>query len=178
MNDSTGKKIKMLRRQKKWAQKDMLKRLADVTKYMLTGKKTAAAVTLSLTGRDKETDARIRPYATKLKTDWKKQIGKEGYVLILNNKDQLLVANTETGLFYGLQTLKQLLDADWNKELVITDWPSLPQRVMFDDISRGPISKVTYIKEQIERMAALKVNGLSFYIEHAADAKSDLLVGK
>ncbi|ACU05309.1 beta-N-acetylhexosaminidase [Pedobacter heparinus] len=150
----------------------MLKRLADVTKYMLTGKKTAAAVTLSLTGRDKETDARIRPYATKLKTDWKKQIGKEGYVLILNNKDQLLVANTETGLFYGLQTLKQLLDADWNKELVITDWPSLPQRVMFDDISRGPISKVTYIKEQIERMAALKVNGLSFYIEHVIQTKS------
>jgi hypothetical protein len=139
----------------------MLKRLAAVTGYNTNGQ----AVKLSLTGRNKAADALI-------KADWKDRIGKEGYVLILNKKDRLLVANTETGLFYGLQTLKQLRDAGWNKELVIADWPSLPYRVMFDDISRGPISKVAYIKQQIERMASLKVNGLSFYIEHVIQTSS------
>ncbi|SDJ83556.1 Glycosyl hydrolase family 20, catalytic domain [Pedobacter sp. ok626] len=141
----------------------MLKRLADVAKYS-TDTRTGVALKLSLSG-NKTVDALIRTY-TQLKVDWKTQIGKEGYVLVLNKKEQLLVANTETGLFYGLQTLRQLTDAGWNKELVIADWPSLPNRIMFDDISRGPISKVAYIKRQIERMAALKVNGLSFYIEH------------
>ncbi|TKC56538.1 glycoside hydrolase [Pedobacter hiemivivus] len=142
----------------------MLKRLADVAKYS-TDTRTGVVLKLSLSG-NKTVDALIKAYTIQLKVDWKTQIGKEGYVLVLNKKEQLLVANTETGLFYGLQTLRQLTDAGWNKELVITDWPSLPNRIMFDDISRGPISKVAYIKRQIERMAALKVNGLSFYIEH------------
>lgn len=142
----------------------MLNRLAEVTKYSIKAQ-ADVSVKLSLTGRNKDADALMKTY-TKLKADWKTQIGKEGYVLVLNKKEQLLVANTETGLFYGLQTLRQLTDAGWNKELVIVDWPSIPNRIMFDDISRGPISKVAYIKRQIERMATLKVNGLSFYIEH------------
>lgn len=149
----------------------MLNRLAEVTKYSIHTQ-TGVAVKLGLTGRTKYVDASIKKYTAQLKADWKTQIGKEGYVLVLNKKEQLLVANTETGLFYGLQTLRQLTDAGWNKELIIVDWPSLPQRVMFDDISRGPISKVSYIKQQIERMAALKVNGLSFYIEHVIQTKA------
>lgn len=147
----------------------MLKRLADVTKYS-TGTTTGSMLRLSLSARNKTTDALVKAYTKQ--SDWQTQIGKEGYVLVLSKKEQLLVANTETGLFYGLQTLRQLSAAGWNKELVITDWPSLPQRVMFDDISRGPISKVTYIKQQIERMAALKVNGLSFYIEHVIQTRA------
>ncbi|GEP96580.1 beta-N-acetylhexosaminidase [Chitinophaga cymbidii] len=149
----------------------MLKRLADVTKFS-TNERAAFPVNLSISGRNKMADALIDAYTTPLKTDWKTRIGKEGYVLVLHKKDQLLVANTEAGLFYGLQTLKQLADAGWNKELVITDWPSLPHRVIFDDISRGPISKVAYIRQQIERMASLKVNGLSFYIEHVIQTRS------
>lgn len=141
----------------------MLRRLAEVTRYSSKATK-GAVVQLSLAGNNKSVDARIKTYVGQ--SDWKTKIGKEGYVLVLNTKERFLVANTETGLFYGLQTLRQLTDAGWNKELVITDWPSLPYRVMFDDISRGPISKVAYIKQQIERMASLKVNGLSFYIEH------------
>lgn len=148
----------------------MLNRLAEVTKYS-TNAKTGTSVRLSLSG-NKQVDALIKTYATQLKSDWKAQIGKEGYVLVLKKKELLLVANTEAGLFYGLQTLRQLADNDWNKELVIADWPSLPHRIMFDDISRGPISKVAYIKQQIERMAALKVNGLSFYIEHVIQTKA------
>jgi hexosaminidase len=151
-----------------------LKRLAEVTKYNVAGKGQAASgqLTLSLAGKNRQIDAIIDTYIQQLGKDWKDKIGKEGYVLILDKKQQLLMANTETGLFYGLQSLKQLVDAGWNRELVIADWPSLPQRVVFDDISRGPISTVAYIKQQIERMAALKLNGLSFYIEHVIQTKS------
>ncbi|MCG2615867.1 family 20 glycosylhydrolase [Terrimonas sp. NA20] len=100
------------------------------------------------------------------------KIGKEGYVIIINHKRRLIVANTETGLFYGLQTVKQLTRAGWNKAVTITDWPSFEHRVIYDDISRGPIPTMDYFKQQIERMAELKLNYLSFYIEHVVQPVS------
>ncbi len=99
-------------------------------------------------------------------------IGTEGYALVVRKGERLLVANTEAGLFYGLQTLKQLLRAGWKKEIVIVDWPVFPVRAIYDDISRGPISTVAYIKKQIERIAELKLNCLSFYIEHVVQTAS------
>ncbi|WP_315824202.1 family 20 glycosylhydrolase [Paraflavitalea speifideaquila] len=76
------------------------------------------------------------------------------------------------GSFYGLQTLKQLTRGQWAQALVIVDWPAFATRVIYDDISRGPISTVAYIKEQIERMAEVKINYLSFYIEHVVQPLS------
>lgn len=100
------------------------------------------------------------------------KIGKEGYVVIVNSKRRLIAANTETGLFYGLQTLKQLTRGGWDKAVTITDWPSYEHRVIYDDISRGPIPTMDYFKQQIERMAELKLNYLSFYIEHVVQPVS------
>ncbi len=103
---------------------------------------------------------------------WQEKTGEEGYLLVLNKKGNLLAARTETGLFYGLQTLKQLTRAGWNHELAITDWPSFASRGVYDDISRGPIPTVATIKKQIERLAELKINSLSFYIEHVVQPPS------
>jgi hexosaminidase len=103
---------------------------------------------------------------------WKDSIGKEGYILIANDKQYELIAHTETGLFYGMQTIAQLQRAGWNKGVRIADWPSFPHRQLYDDISRGPISTVAYVKEQIERLASLKINYLSFYIEHVVQPRS------
>ncbi|SEI45968.1 Glycosyl hydrolase family 20, catalytic domain [Dyadobacter koreensis] len=99
-------------------------------------------------------------------------IGNEGYLLSAKKGKVVIAANTETGLFYGLQTLRQLTRAGWNREVFIADWPVFETRVIFDDISRGPISKLDYIKKQIERMAELKINYLSFYIEHVVQPLS------
>ncbi|WAC13374.1 glycoside hydrolase family 20 zincin-like fold domain-containing protein [Dyadobacter pollutisoli] len=97
---------------------------------------------------------------------YRDSIGAEGYLLQARSGKITVAANTETGLFYGLQTLRQLTRAGWKQELFIADWPAFATRVIFDDISRGPISTIGYIKKQIERMAELKINYLSFYIEH------------
>lgn len=137
----------------------MADRLAAVTGFVPDGKG------LKLRLIDADTLAAVA-------REWHKQIGEEGYVLKLEAGEHLLVANTETGLFYGLQTYRQLLDADWDKEVFIADWPSFSQRIIFDDISRGPISTVDFVKRQIERLASLKVNGLSFYIEHVIQPSS------
>ncbi|WPV65201.1 glycoside hydrolase family 20 zincin-like fold domain-containing protein [Chitinophaga sp. LS1] len=100
------------------------------------------------------------------------KIGKEGYILVINHQHRFIAANDEVGLFYGLQTLRQLTGAHWKTAVTIIDWPDFPARVVFDDISRGPISTVDYIKKQIQRLAELKVNYLSFYIEHVVQPLS------
>ncbi|MGN6292660.1 MAG: beta-N-acetylhexosaminidase [Chitinophagaceae bacterium] len=127
-----------------------------------------ADITLALIGKNKKTDSLLQAEAD----GQLDKIGKEGYVLLVNKKQRLIAANTETGLFYGLQTLKQLTRSKWNTALSITDWPSFEHRVIYDDISRGPIPTVAYIKKQIERMAELKINYLSFYIEHVVQPLS------
>ncbi|RYG46810.1 MAG: glycoside hydrolase, partial [Chitinophagaceae bacterium] len=122
----------------------------------------AAELTLVLLGKNKKADSLLLATAFKDAN----RIGREGYILVINKKQRLLAANSETGLFYGLQTLKQLTRSGWNTSVSIIDWPSFEHRVIYDDISRGPIPTVAYIKKQIERMAELKINYLSFYIEH------------
>src|SRR5882757_9173627 len=97
-------------------------------------------IQLGLIGKNKQFDVLIaRPAA-----QWRDKIGKEGYLLIFNEKQRIIAANTETGLFYGLQTLKQLIRANWKQALLIADYPSFEHRAVYDDISRGPISTVTY----------------------------------
>jgi hexosaminidase len=129
------------------------------------GKVTLAA---GLIGKDKKFDLLIGRGPGSVV----EKIGTEGYLLIWNKQQKVIAAHTEAGLFYALQSLKQLIRAEWDQEIYVADWPSFPHRIIYDDISRGPISTVDYIKEQIERMAELKINGLSFYIEHVVQPYS------
>lgn len=117
---------------------------------------------LILLGRDPADDTKP---GNQLKA-YRPSIGEEGYLLIMNDSTKLIAANTETGLFYGLQTLRQLTRARFTSSVEIADWPEFPTRVVMDDISRGPISTVDHIKYQIQRLAEIKINYLTFYIEH------------
>lgn len=117
---------------------------------------------LILMGQDAAEDAKLK----KSLTIHPQQIGEEGYWLVMNDSTRLIAAHTETGLFYGLQTLRQLTRAGFSSSLEIADWPAFRYRVVMDDISRGPISTVDHIRYQIRRLAEIKVNYLTFYIEH------------
>ncbi len=130
--------------------------------------KEVKKIQLILLGKNAKADEAIAGFAR----DWKDKIGEEGYLLVFNGKQRIVAANTETGLFYGLQTVKQLNRAGYQKELKIADWPSFVRRAVYDDISRGPISTMAYLKKQVERLAELKINYLSFYIEHVVQPLS------
>lgn len=127
----------------------------------LAGNK-AHSISIGLLGKDQRFDQLLSTLAA----EWMQKIGDEGYILFYSDRHPVIAAQTETGIFYGMQTWKQLTRAGWDREVLIADWPAFPTRVIYDDISRGPISTVAYIKNQIERMAELKINYLSFYIEH------------
>ncbi|GAB4045990.1 family 20 glycosylhydrolase [Spirosoma litoris] len=150
---------------------DIMNRLTANWQLLIANQSTQRArqpLTLVLSGKSAKTNSLVEAYAP----GWPAKVGDEGYVLVLNAKHKLIAANTEIGLFYGLQSLKQLTRAGWRQELVITDWPSFVNRGIYDDISRGPTPKVSTIKKQIERLAELKFNSLSFYIEHVVQPRS------
>jgi hexosaminidase len=112
-----------------------------------------------------------------LKSD---SIGDQGYLLFSDNSHLIVAANTGQGLFYGVQTLRQLLHAE-GKTLVcpavsIRDWPSMEWRGVQDDISRGPIPTEDYMKRQIRTLAAYKVNLFGLYMEHVFDFASQPLL--
>lgn len=128
----------------------------------------AAPCQLILLGKNAEEDALVArhfPGKRSITSD-------EGYLLVMQKDTRFIAAFTETGLFYGLQTLRQLTRARFTQSIRIADQPSFAHRVVFDDISRGPIPTVATIKEQIRRLAEIKINYLSFYIEHVIRTRS------
>jgi hexosaminidase len=107
-------------------------------------------------------------------------IGDQGYLLFSDKFHLIVAANTGQGLFYGVQTLRQLLREDDGKLICpavgIRDWPSMEWRGVQDDISRGPIPTEDYMKRQIRILAAYKVNLFALYMEHVFDFASQPLV--
>ncbi len=71
-------------------------------------------------------------------------IGDQGYLLFADSQHLIVAANTGQGLFYGVQTLRQLLRKQDGKLICpavsIRDWPTMAWRGVQDDISRGPSS--------------------------------------
>jgi hexosaminidase len=107
-------------------------------------------------------------------------IGDQGYLLFSDKTHLIVAANTGQGLFYGVQTLRQLLRQDDGKLICpavsIRDWPSMEWRGVQDDISRGPIPTEEFMKRQIRTLAAYKVNLFGLYMEHVFDFASQPLL--
>ena len=102
-------------------------------------------------------------------------IGKEGYLLEVNEKGIQIKANTNAGLFYGWQTVKQLLPAaiysnknngaiDWALPYVkIMDKPRFGWRGLMLDVSRHFFSKAD-VKVFIDDMARYKYNRFHWHL--------------
>jgi hexosaminidase len=124
-------------------------------------------------------DRKIRDFLESkgLKAD---SIGDQGYLLFSDKSHLIVAANTGQGLFYGVQTLRQLLRSEGHTLICpavsIRDWPSMGWRGVQDDISRGPIPTEDFIKRQIRILAAYKVNLFALYMEHVFDFASQPLV--
>jgi hexosaminidase len=110
-----------------------------------------------------------------LYAEYKPEIGKEGYVYISDRKEIQIKANTATGLFYGVQTLLQLLpppifskdyapDKDWKVPSVrIVDYPRYSWRGMHLDVSRH-FFPMDFIKRYIDLIAMHKMNVFHWHL--------------
>ena len=96
--------------------------------------------------------------------------GNEAYRIEIVKKGVRLSANTETGIFYGLQTLLQLLNNGDNKTLpalTINDSPRFPYRGLHLDVSRHFFDK-EFVKKQLTAMAYFKMNRLHWHLTDGA----------
>jgi len=94
----------------------------------------------------------------------------EGYILVLEAHEATIVGETGSGIFYGVQTLKQLLPLPGAPRVLPTgtvrDWPAMRYRGIDDDLSRGPFPTLAFQKHQIRVFASLKINIYSPYFEN------------
>ncbi len=105
----------------------------------------------------------------------------EGYLLSVTEREVVVAGRTPAGTFYGLQTLKQLVRGEGEGAYVqgvrVADWPTMRWRAVSDDISRGPVPTVEYVKRQLRTFAAFKLNMHSFYMEHTFKSSAHPLIG-
>jgi hexosaminidase len=112
-------------------------------------------------------------------------VNDQAYIIRVTDSGVLVAARSAQGLFYGVQTLRQLLRPEEPgaktktlaiPALVIRDWPSMEWRGVSDDISRGPIPTLDYLKIQLRTLAEYKINMLGLNMEHVFDFQTHPLV--
>ena len=102
------------------------------------------------------------------------QLGKEGYTLESSSKGVVITANEPAGLFYGMQTLLQLMPkeveskiavtASWTVPAVkITDYPRFGWRGLMLDVSRNFFTREE-VKLYIDQLAKYKFNTFHWHL--------------
>ena len=105
----------------------------------------------------------------------------EGYVILPDGKGLAITAASDAGIFYALQTVKQMVEGTGASAVLrtatIRDWPAMKYRGLDDDISRGPVPTLEFQKKQIRTIAAYKLNIYSPYFEHTMQYMKHPLMG-
>lgn len=135
-------------------------------------KKSVAVFALQLkktTGIDLVTGAGKSQLFIKLNTAADAGIGKEGYLLKISGQTIQLSANTGAGIFYGLESLLQLVPLNAVKHsykiaaATISDYPRFGWRGLMLDVSRHFFSK-DEVKQYIDEMARYKFNTFHMHL--------------
>lgn len=93
----------------------------------------------------------------------------EGYVLEIGGNGVKITARGEAGIFYGCQTLEQLLEdsRDFDREIPamkITDYPRLAYRAIHID-TKHHLDRMEYYYKEIDKLARYKVNAIIWELE-------------
>jgi hexosaminidase len=101
--------------------------------------------------------------------------GKGVYVLEIKNNSIVIGAGTEQGMFYGIQTLLQLIELPVTEQrttnngrlripqLTISDYPRFPYRGMHLDVCRH-FFPVSFVKKYIDYLATYKYNTFHWHL--------------
>lgn len=99
----------------------------------------------------------------------KLDLGKEGYLLKVSKKSIVITASEPAGLFYGMQSLKQLLPVETSTASVdipcldIKDQPRFTWRGNMLDVGRH-FFPVNFIKKYIDILAMYKINTFHWHL--------------
>ncbi len=105
----------------------------------------------------------------------------EGYVLEIGNNQVIISARDQAGLFYGCQTLQQLLE-DANDQQIsipacrITDYPDIAYRAIHLDLKHH-VDAGNYYYKMIDQLASVKINAIIVEFEDKLRYRKAPLVG-
>ncbi len=165
--------------------------LASIDRVTSDDKKDAPVITLARSDSPEGTRL-LQKYSMRLPA----QGGEEAYVLVIDSSEACVIAKSGAGIFYGVETLRQLFHplsvptASLTPSAAsatpdqprppqphppgaeapavrIVDWPAMRWRGVSIDISRGPIPTLASLKRDIALLAEYKINVLSPYMENA-----------
>lgn len=102
-------------------------------------------------------------------TDRSKDVlAEQAYRMTLTSDRVSITANAPTGLFYGVQTLLQLLKPQggnlWLPEGEMVDWPDLELRVIYWDDAHH-LEPLSVLKQAVRQAAFYKINGFAIKLE-------------
>ena len=120
--------------------------------------KVSQAILVGAGSTSNKVNFRVDPNAT--------DIPDEGYQLEIDEAGVRLTAKTETGLFYGKQTLLQLLTPNGLPYVKINDQPRFPYRGLHLDVSRHFFDKEE-VKKLMNVMSYYKLNTLHLHLTDA-----------
>ncbi|MEG2454882.1 MAG: glycoside hydrolase family 20 zincin-like fold domain-containing protein, partial [Oscillospiraceae bacterium] len=98
----------------------------------------------------------------------------QGYLLRVAERGISISAADLAGLRYGLDTLLQLVEQAQDGRLScleIEDYPSVLQRGLMLDVSRGKVYTREYLLGLVDMLGRLRYNVLQLYIEHTFEFK-------
>jgi hexosaminidase len=98
----------------------------------------------------------------------------EGYRLIINSSGILIEASADAGLFYGINTLIQLIIQAGRvlRCVEIEDWPDFAARGIMLDISRDKVPLMKTLLDLVDRLAGWKINQIQLYTEHTFEYRN------
>lgn len=112
-------------------------------------------------------------FTIQLKEELKETLGEEGYELEITRKTVFLRAGTEAGIFYAIQTFRQMLPSQIEmkkltepvklRQVKIVDSPRYSWRGSMIDVARS-FFDLDYLKKHIDRMALYKLNRLHLHL--------------
>ncbi|HXB61742.1 MAG TPA: glycoside hydrolase family 20 zincin-like fold domain-containing protein [Acidobacteriaceae bacterium] len=150
-----------------FASSDFAQTLASRGIHASIGNTGTASFTVELL---RVSDAAAQPRLTAANLTFDPSMQAEGYVLITVGNAVTIIAASPEGIFYGLQTLKQMITFNGALAMLnganIRDWPAMRYRGIQDDLARGPVPTLEFQKHQIQTFAAYKINVYSPYFEN------------
>ena len=143
----------------RFAAAQLANRLSEIAQTRV-GKASGRAIVLKRTG---ETDAMPRDNET---------VGpdsRESYAISITSKGVEIRARSSAGIFYGVQTLLQMVEGTGPNALLpiaeVKDWPTLAYRGVMIDFSEGELLRVSEVERQLDLMSRFKINQYYFYTE-------------
>lgn len=93
----------------------------------------------------------------------------ESYSIDITKCNVTVTGSDDAGLFYGVQTLRQIVKLNKNTLpcMHIEDYPYFKVRGYYHDVTRGKVPTLDTLKELCDRLSYYKINQMQLYIEHS-----------